>query len=99
MIPRTVLPDFARDPGAGVVGWIVIGLIAGALAGLVMRGGEFGSVGDIIVGIVGALIGGFALSLVGVGTSGFWTTLVAAFIGACILIALLRAVSGPGAAV
>jgi uncharacterized membrane protein YeaQ/YmgE (transglycosylase-associated protein family) len=95
MIPRTVLPDFASDPGAGIVGWIIIGLIAGALAGLVMRGGEFGIGGDIIVGIIGALIGGFALSLVGVGTSGFWATLVAAFIGACILIAVLRAVSGP----
>src|SRR5690349_14913480 len=84
MIPRTLLPDVASDPGAGIVGWIVIGLIAGALAGVVMRGGEFGIVGDILVGIVGALIGGVALSLVGVSTSGFWTTLVAAFIGACI---------------
>src|SRR6185312_2050810 len=79
MIPRTVLPDVSSDPGAGIVGWIVIGLIAGALAGMVMRGGGYGIVGDIIVGIIGALIGGFVLSLVGVGTSGFWATLVAAF--------------------
>jgi uncharacterized membrane protein YeaQ/YmgE (transglycosylase-associated protein family) len=95
MIAQTVIADITNDPGYG----IVIGLIAGALAGLVMRGGEFGIVGDIIVGIIGALLGGFILSLLGVGTSGFWATLVAAFIGACILIALLRAVSGHRTAV
>jgi len=50
--------------------------------------------GDIIVGIIGALIGGFILSLFGLGANGFWTTLITAFIGACILIAILRAVSG-----
>ena len=99
MIVKTVIADVTNDPGYGIVSWIVIGLIAGALAGLVMRGGEFGIVGDTIVGFVGALIGGFVLSLLGVGTSGFWAALVAAFIGACILIALLRALSGHRAAV
>jgi uncharacterized membrane protein YeaQ/YmgE (transglycosylase-associated protein family) len=81
--------------GAGIIGWIIIGLIAGALAGMVMRGGGYGILGDIIVGIVGALIGGFILSLFGLGANGFWTTLITAFIGACILIAILRAVA-PG---
>ncbi|HZS90499.1 MAG TPA: GlsB/YeaQ/YmgE family stress response membrane protein [Chloroflexota bacterium] len=82
------------DYGTGIIGWIIIGLIAGALAGLVMRGGGFGIIGDIVVGIIGALIGGFILSLFGLGASGFWSTLITAFIGACILIAILRAVSG-----
>jgi uncharacterized membrane protein YeaQ/YmgE (transglycosylase-associated protein family) len=82
------------DYGVGVIGWIIIGLIAGALAGMVMRGGGFGIIGDIVVGIIGALIGGFILSLFGIGASGFWTTLLTAFIGACILIAVLRAVTG-----
>ena len=45
---------------AALVWWIVVGLIAGFLAGLVMRGGGFGIVGDIIVGILGALLGGSA---------------------------------------
>ena len=80
--------------GAGIIGWLIIGLIAGALASMVMRGGGYGIIGDIIVGIIGAFIGGFILSLLGVGANGFWSTLVTAFIGACILIAILRAVSG-----
>src|SRR5690349_136678 len=87
------------DYTTGVIGWIIIGLIAGALAGMVMRGGGYGIIGDIIVGIIGALIGGFVLSLFGIGSGGFWGTLITAFIGACILIAILRAVSGNRAAV
>ena len=93
MITHIVLAQ-TIDNGVGIIGWIIIGLIAGALAGMVMRGGGYGIVGDIIVGIIGALIGGFILSLLGVGVSGFWATLVAAFIGACILIALLHAFGG-----
>ncbi len=77
-----------------VIWWIVVGLIAGFLASLVMRGGGYGIVGDVIVGLVGALIGGFLASLVGIGTGGFIGTIIVAFIGACILIAILRAVSG-----
>jgi uncharacterized membrane protein YeaQ/YmgE (transglycosylase-associated protein family) len=77
-----------------VIWWLVVGLIAGFLASLVMRGGGYGIVGDIIVGLVGALIGGFLASLVGIGTGGFIGTIIVAFIGACILIAILRAVSG-----
>ena len=77
-----------------VIWWIVVGLIAGFLASLVMRGGGYGIVGDVIVGLVGALMGGFLASLVGLGASGFIGTIIVAFIGACILIAILRAVSG-----
>src|SRR5437667_2555395 len=77
-----------------VIWWLVVGLIAGFLASLVMRGGGYGIVGDIIIGLVGALVGGFLASLVGIGTGGFVGTIIIAFIGACILIAILRAVSG-----
>ncbi len=80
--------------GAGLIGWLIIGAFAGALAGTVMKGGGYGLVGDIIVGIVGALLGGFLLSLLGLGANGLIATLLTAFIGACILIAILRAVSG-----
>ncbi len=73
--------------------WIIVGLVAGLLASLVMRGG-YGIVGDIIVGIVGAIIGGFLMSLLGFSSSGgLLYTILVAFIGACILIAILRAVS------
>ena len=74
--------------------WIVVGLIAGFLAGVVMRGGGFGIVGDIVVGILGAIIGGFVAGLLGLGASGLVGTIIIAFLGACILIALLRAFSG-----
>lgn len=78
----------------GVIWWLIVGLIAGVLASLVMRGGGYGIVGDIIVGLIGAFIGGFLMSLVGLGGGGFLWTIFVAFIGACILIALLRAFSG-----
>ncbi len=77
-----------------IVWWLVVGLIAGALASLVMRGGGYGIVGDIIVGLVGALVGGFLASLIGLGSSGLIGTIIIAFIGACVFIAILRAVSG-----
>ena len=80
--------------GLSLLSWILIGLIAGALACVVMRGGGYGIVGDIIVGLIGALIGGFLMSLLGVSSGGFVGTLIVAFIGACILIALLRLFSG-----
>jgi uncharacterized membrane protein YeaQ/YmgE (transglycosylase-associated protein family) len=77
-----------------VLWWLVVGLIAGFLASAVMRGGGYGVVGDIIVGIIGAFIGGFLMSLLGIGGSGILWTVIVAFIGACVLIAILRAVSG-----
>ena len=76
-----------------VLWWLVVGLVAGFLASLVMRGGGYGIVGDIIIGLVGAFIGGFLASLVGLGSSGLIGTIIIAFIGACILIAILRLVS------
>ncbi len=85
--------------GPGIIGWLIIGAIAGWLAGTVMKGGGYGLVGDIIVGIIGAFIGGFILSLFGLGANGWLTTLITAFIGACILIAILRAVGGNRATV
>jgi uncharacterized membrane protein YeaQ/YmgE (transglycosylase-associated protein family) len=82
----------------GLLSWIIVGLIAGWLAGLVVRGGGFGVLGDIILGIVGALIGGFiasALFNIPDPISGInITTLIIAFIGAVIVIWLLRALSG-----
>ncbi|MCL6649986.1 MAG: GlsB/YeaQ/YmgE family stress response membrane protein [Chloroflexi bacterium] len=81
------------DPG-GILAWLLVGLIAGWLAGLVMRGGGFGIVGDIIVGIVGAVIGGFLFGLIFPGTVvGFWGSIVVAFLGAVILIAIVRALA------
>jgi uncharacterized membrane protein YeaQ/YmgE (transglycosylase-associated protein family) len=78
-----------------IIGWIILGLIAGWLAGLIMRGGGYGIIGDIILGIIGALVGGFLSSaLLGVDVTGFnFTSLVIATLGAIIVIAIARAVS------
>jgi uncharacterized membrane protein YeaQ/YmgE (transglycosylase-associated protein family) len=82
----------------GILSWLVVGLVAGFLASQVMRGGGYGLIGDIIVGIVGALIGGFlAATLLNIpdAVNGInLTSILVAFIGAVILIALLRLVSG-----
>ena len=82
----------------GILAWLVGGLIAGWLASVVMRGGGYGLVGDIIVGIVGALIGGFlASTLLNIpdAVNGInFTSILIAFIGAVILIAILRLFSG-----
>ncbi len=80
----------------GWISWIIIGLIAGFIASQIMKGGGFGILGDIIVGLVGAFIGGLLVSLlVPDANLGFWTSLIVSVIGACILIAIVRAVA-PG---
>src|SRR5437899_9439525 len=83
------------DPGSWLA-WIVIGLIAGAVASRVVAGRGFGCLADIVVGVAGAIIGGFLLStLFGANaTFGFWGSLVVAFIGAAVLLAALKLVSG-----
>jgi len=80
----------------GILAWVVLGLVAGFLASAVMKGGGYGLAGDVIIGIVGALLGGFVFSFFGGrGVTGFdLYSLFVAFIGACLLIALLRAISG-----
>jgi uncharacterized membrane protein YeaQ/YmgE (transglycosylase-associated protein family) len=82
----------------GILSWIVVGLIAGWLAGLVVKGGGFGCVGDIIVGVVGGLLGGWLASRffhMGDPMSGInFESIVVAFIGAVILIIILRLISG-----
>ncbi len=85
----------ALDPG-GFLAWIIVGLIAGALAGRVVEGRGLGCLGDIIVGVVGAFLGGLIVRQLGVfsGPLDFWGTLVVAFIGAVILLALIRLVTG-----
>ena len=73
------------------VWFIIVGLVAGWLAGVIMKGGGYGVVGDIIVGIVGALIGGWLFSTMGVSTGGgLLGAIIVALVGAIILIFLLR---------
>ncbi|TMB84006.1 MAG: GlsB/YeaQ/YmgE family stress response membrane protein [Chloroflexi bacterium] len=85
-----VLADLTLE---GLIWWIIVGLIAGFLASVVMRGGGYGIVGDIIAGIIGAFIGGWLFGVLGIHIGGgLLGSIIVAFIGACILIALLRAI-------
>ena len=82
----------------GLLAWIIVGLIAGWLAGVIMRGGGYGVLGNIVLGIVGALVGGFLASALfdipdpinGINA----TSLIVAFLGAIVVIAIVRALPG-----
>jgi len=82
----------------GILSWIVVGLIAGWLAGLVVKGGGFGCVGDIVVGVVGALLGGWIASYffhMGDAITGInLQSILVAFVGAVIFVIILRVISG-----
>ena len=74
-------------------GWIwflLIGLIAGWLAGQIMKGSGFGVVGDLIVGVIGALLGGFLFGLLGLAAVGLIGELITATVGAVVLLFLLH---------
>jgi len=83
--------------GHGIIAWIIIGVIAGWLTGKIMKGSGFGFLMDMVVGIIGALIGGFIsahLGLGGVGQHGLIMSIVIAVIGAVILTLIVRLVTG-----
>ena len=84
--------EITLHPG-GIIAWLVVGLIAGWLAGRVMKGTGYGVIGDLIVGLSGALIGGFLFGLIVAGDAGFWGSVLVAFLGACVLIMLVRFVA------
>ncbi|MFQ6114293.1 MAG: GlsB/YeaQ/YmgE family stress response membrane protein [bacterium] len=69
-----------------IVLFLIIGLVAGWLAGQIMKGRGFGLVGNLIVGVIGALIGGFLFGLLGITAYGLIGSLVAALVGAIILL-------------
>ncbi len=79
----------------GLIAWIIVGLLAGFLAGRVMQGGGYGLVGDIVVGLVGALLGGFLFGQFVTTEYGLVGSIFVAFLGACLLIWVLRMIA-PG---
>jgi uncharacterized membrane protein YeaQ/YmgE (transglycosylase-associated protein family) len=70
--------------------FILIGIIAGWLAGVIMKGGGFGILGDLVVGVIGAVLGGFLFGLLGIATYGLLGSLITATVGAVVFIAILR---------
>ncbi|MFX1764751.1 GlsB/YeaQ/YmgE family stress response membrane protein [Paraburkholderia sp. A1RI-2L] len=75
----------------GIIAWLVIGAVAGWLAGLLVKGGGFGLIVDIIVGIVGAFIGGWLAGLLGIHIGGgMISSIITAIVGAVILLFIIR---------
>jgi uncharacterized membrane protein YeaQ/YmgE (transglycosylase-associated protein family) len=76
-----------------LIAWLIIGAVAGWLAGTFVRGGGFGLIGDIVVGIIGAFIGGWLAGVlhIHVGT-GWISAILTGFVGAALLLMILRAV-------
>ncbi len=71
--------------------WVLVGLLAGWLAGFVMKGGGYGLIGDIALGLVGSLLGGWIFRALGVSAAaGLFAAVVVAFIGAVIVIGAQR---------
>jgi uncharacterized membrane protein YeaQ/YmgE (transglycosylase-associated protein family) len=91
-----LLAELSISPG-GVLAWIGVGLIAGWLAGMTMSGGGYGVVADIVLGLIGAVVGGLVAGMFIAGNAGFWGSILIAFVGACMLIAVARIIA-PGKA-
>ena len=90
------MPTLLNPPG--VIAWILIGLIAGAIAGRVVRGRGYGCLLDVVVGIIGAFLGGLILGFfVRPGTTyGFLGSLLVALLGSIALLLVLRLLTGGG---
>jgi len=83
---RVVVVQYER----GLVGWILIGLIAGWLAGKIARGAGYGCITDIILGLVGSVLGGWLFMKLGIFGGGFLYSLAAATVGAVILVTIVH---------
>jgi uncharacterized membrane protein YeaQ/YmgE (transglycosylase-associated protein family) len=76
-----------------LIAWLIIGAIAGWLAGTFVKGGGFGLIGDIVVGIVGAFIGGWLAGMLHIHVGAGWIgSILTAAVGAVLLLIILRAV-------
>jgi uncharacterized membrane protein YeaQ/YmgE (transglycosylase-associated protein family) len=83
---RVVIVEWQR----GLIGWLVIGLVAGWLAGKMARGRGFGCIGDILIGLIGSVIGGWIFTQLGIGghANTFLYSLAAATVGAVLLVSI-----------
>ena len=83
---RVVIVEWQR----GLIGWLLIGLLAGWLAGKMARGRGFGCIGDILIGLIGSVIGGWIFTQLGIGghANTFLYSLAAATIGAVLLVSV-----------
>jgi uncharacterized membrane protein YeaQ/YmgE (transglycosylase-associated protein family) len=78
----------------GFVSWLLLGLVAGWLAGKIARGRGFGCIGDVVLGLIGSYIGGWVFTKLGIFGGGFLYSLAAATLGAVILVSIAHLFSG-----
>ena len=79
-----------------MIGTVILGLIAGWITGLVMRGSGFGVIGDILIGLVGAVAGRWIFGLIGANPTGRIGYLTMSVVGAMVLVALVHALRSAG---
>jgi uncharacterized membrane protein YeaQ/YmgE (transglycosylase-associated protein family) len=85
---------FGISISSSLLGWIIIGLVAGWIAGQVSRGAGFGCLGNIAIGLVGSILGGWIFSKIGIWGGGFVYSLAAATVGAVVLVVGARLFAG-----
>jgi uncharacterized membrane protein YeaQ/YmgE (transglycosylase-associated protein family) len=93
IVIKTIDLGAILQPG-NLLAWLIVGLIAGFLASVFIRGRSSGCIGNIVVGLVGSVIGGMLAGALDLGQFHFWGTVFIAFIGASILLAVLRFITG-----
>ena len=76
----------------GILIWIIGGIIAGWLTGLIMKGKGFGLIGDLVIGLLGGVIGGWLAGLIGLSATSWLGQIIVAVIGGVILVAIVRAI-------
>ena len=79
---------------SSLLAWIIIGLLAGWIAGKISRGSGFGCIGNLVIGLIGSILGGWIFSKIGIWGGGFLYSLAAATVGAVVLVAVARLFSG-----
>ena len=89
-----MIRGYAFHMSHSLVGWIVIGLLAGWIAGKISRGRGFGCIADIVLGLIGSYIGGWVFVKLGIFGGGFLYSLAAATLGAVILVSIAHLFAG-----
>jgi uncharacterized membrane protein YeaQ/YmgE (transglycosylase-associated protein family) len=100
IVPQAICAPLDVHPSQSlfmdIIWFLLVGLVAGWLAGQFVKGGGFGLLGDLVVGVIGAVLGAFVFGLLGISAGGLIGSLVCATVGAVLLLVILRMIKrGP----